>query len=78
MQLIGSASGTNKRSSNFMRKIQKLLRTTSTFTSDVSSMYCLYKPLDLYPVQIAENKTAEAIQATHPTSEEFKAGEEMI
>ncbi|PLW13038.1 hypothetical protein PCASD_19961 [Puccinia coronata f. sp. avenae] len=51
---------------------------TSMFTSDVASMYCRYKPLDVYPVRIAKDKTPEAIRATHPTAEEFKAGEEMI
>jgi hypothetical protein len=48
------------------------------FTSDVASMYRRYKPLDVYPVRIAKDKTPEAIRATHPTAEEFKAGEEMI
>jgi hypothetical protein len=34
---------------------------TSMFTLDVSSMYHHYKPHDVYPVQIAKHKTAEAI-----------------
>jgi hypothetical protein len=44
---------------------------------DVSSMYHHYKPHDVYPVQIAKHKTAEAIWATHPTAEEFKARKAM-